>query len=175
MTELLELVLVLLQEDAHGIDHPVCYFLRKFLKPQLNYSTTEKEALALLLLQYFEVYVASSSGLHHSSYIGTLFPLRGNKGFTSNLDVPFHRNSTLGHNTIGIIYHHSMQTTDIPLSRTCRSQTVDGALMPRDSNDNRKNQREQYNISLNITDPPSLCRKETSKTASQSEVQLPLS
>ncbi|KAI2644852.1 Retrovirus-related Pol polyprotein from transposon 17.6 [Labeo rohita] len=47
---------VLLQEDAHGIDHPVCYFSRKFLKPQLNYSTIEKEALALLLaLQYFEV------------------------------------------------------------------------------------------------------------------------
>ncbi len=52
---------VLLQEDVHGIDHPVCYFSRKFLKHQLNYSTIEKEALALLLaLQYFEVYVGSS-------------------------------------------------------------------------------------------------------------------
>ncbi len=53
---------VLLQEDVHGIDHPVCYFSRKCLKHQLNYSTIEKEALALLLaLQYFEVYVGSSS------------------------------------------------------------------------------------------------------------------
>ncbi len=53
---------VLLQEDVHGIDHPVCYFSQKFLKHQLNYSTIEKEALALLLaLQYFEVYVGSSS------------------------------------------------------------------------------------------------------------------
>ncbi len=53
---------VLLQEDVHGIDHPVCYFSQIFLKHQLIYSTIEKEALALLLaLQYFEVYVGSSS------------------------------------------------------------------------------------------------------------------
>ena len=52
---------VLLQEDADGIDHPVCFFSRKFTKPQLNYSTIEKEALALLLaLQHFEVYVGGS-------------------------------------------------------------------------------------------------------------------
>ncbi|XP_062420777.1 uncharacterized protein LOC134132778 isoform X2 [Pungitius pungitius] len=53
---------VLLQEDAEGIDHPICYFSSKFTKPQLNYSTIEKETLALLLaLQHFEVYVGSSS------------------------------------------------------------------------------------------------------------------
>lgn len=53
---------VLLQEDAEGVDHPVCYFSRKFNKHQLNYSTIEKETLALLLaLQHFEVYVGSSS------------------------------------------------------------------------------------------------------------------
>lgn len=53
---------VLLQEDDHGMDHPVCYFSKKFLKHQLHYSTIEKEALALLLsLQHFEVYVGSSS------------------------------------------------------------------------------------------------------------------
>lgn len=40
---------VLLQEDEHGIDHPICYFSRKFRKHQLHYSTIEKEALALLL------------------------------------------------------------------------------------------------------------------------------
>ncbi len=53
---------VLLQEDVHGIDHPVCYFSRKISEASVNYSTIEKEALALLLaLQYFEVYVGSSS------------------------------------------------------------------------------------------------------------------
>jgi hypothetical protein len=52
---------VLVQEDAYGIDHPVCYFSRKFNKHQLNYSTIEKETLALLLaLQYFDVYVSST-------------------------------------------------------------------------------------------------------------------
>lgn len=52
---------VLLQEDDRGIDHPVCYFSKKFLKHQLHYSTIEKEALALLLaLQHFEVYLRSS-------------------------------------------------------------------------------------------------------------------
>lgn len=52
---------VLLQEDKYGIDHPVCYFSKKFKKHQLHYSTIEKEALALLLaLQHFEVYVSSN-------------------------------------------------------------------------------------------------------------------
>ncbi len=53
---------VLIQEDIYGIDHPVCYFSRKFNKSQLNYSTIEKETLALLLaLQYFDVYLSSSN------------------------------------------------------------------------------------------------------------------
>ena len=53
---------VLLQEDECGVDHPICYFSRKFKKHQLHYSTIEKEALALLLaLQHFEVYLGSSS------------------------------------------------------------------------------------------------------------------
>ena len=53
---------VLLQEDECGVDHPVCYFSRKFKKHQLHYSTIEKEALALLLaIQHFEVYLRSSS------------------------------------------------------------------------------------------------------------------
>jgi len=54
---------VLSQEDDEGVEHPVCYFSKKFNKSQKNYSTIEKECLALLLaLQYCEVYV-SSSGL----------------------------------------------------------------------------------------------------------------
>ena len=53
---------VLLLEDDEGVEHPVCYFSRKFNKIQRNYSTTEKECLALVLaLWHFEVYVSSSS------------------------------------------------------------------------------------------------------------------
>ncbi len=53
---------VLLQEGADGVDHPVCFFSRKFNKHQINYSTIEKETLALLLaLQFFEVYLGSSN------------------------------------------------------------------------------------------------------------------
>lgn len=53
---------VLLQDDENGIEHPVGYFSKKFLKHQLNYSTIEKEALAFLMaLQHFEVYIGSSS------------------------------------------------------------------------------------------------------------------
>ena len=49
---------VLLQEDVDGIDHPICYFSKKFNKHQRNYSTIEKECLALILaLQHFEIYV----------------------------------------------------------------------------------------------------------------------
>lgn len=54
---------VLMQEDAHVVDHPVCYFSRKFNRHQRLYSTIEKEALALVLaLQHFVVYVGSPSG-----------------------------------------------------------------------------------------------------------------
>lgn len=56
---------VLLQDDAEGIHHPVCYFSKKFCKTPLRYSTIEKETLALLLvLQHFEVCVGSSSEPH---------------------------------------------------------------------------------------------------------------
>ena len=49
---------VLMQEDTQGVDHPVCYFSRKFNACQKNYSTIEKECLALILaLQHFEVYI----------------------------------------------------------------------------------------------------------------------
>ena len=53
---------VLLQEDNNGVDHPVCYFSKKFNKHQKNYSTIEKECLALILeIQQFEVYLTSST------------------------------------------------------------------------------------------------------------------
>lgn len=53
---------VLFQDGDHGLTHSVCFFSKKFKQHQLNYSTIEKEMLALLLaLQHFEVYVDSSS------------------------------------------------------------------------------------------------------------------
>ena len=53
---------VLLQEGHHGINYPVSYFSYKFNKHQVNYSTTEKETLALLLsLQHFDVYLGSTT------------------------------------------------------------------------------------------------------------------
>ena len=59
---MLAIPVLVLQEDNLGIDHPVCYFSRKFTCHQLNYSTIEKEALALVLAhQHFEVYIGSNS------------------------------------------------------------------------------------------------------------------
>ena len=53
---------VLLQGDNNGIDHPVCYFPKKFNKHQKNYSTIEKVCLAkILAIQQFEVYLTSST------------------------------------------------------------------------------------------------------------------
>ena len=40
---------ILLQADDEGIEHLVCYFSKKFNKHQRNYSTIEKETLALVL------------------------------------------------------------------------------------------------------------------------------
>ena len=51
---------VLMQQDDKGIEHPICYFSRKYDMHQKNYSTIEKEALALLLaLQHFDVYLST--------------------------------------------------------------------------------------------------------------------
>ena len=53
---------VLLQLGSDGVEHPVCYFSRKFNRHQRVYSTVEKEALALVMaVQYFEVYLGSAS------------------------------------------------------------------------------------------------------------------
>ncbi len=51
---------VLSQEGSDSIEHPICYFSKKFNKSQKHYSTIEKECLSLILaLQLFEVYVSS--------------------------------------------------------------------------------------------------------------------
>ena len=52
------------QEDDEGMKHPVSYFSKKLNKCQCNYSTIEKEALALILaLQHFEVYLSKGNRL----------------------------------------------------------------------------------------------------------------
>ena len=52
---------VFLQEDDNSVDHPVCYFSKKFNKYQKKYSTVQKECLSLILaLQHFEVCLTSS-------------------------------------------------------------------------------------------------------------------
>ena len=51
---------VLLQSGAEEVQHPVCYFSRKFNDQQRRYSTIEKETLALVLaVQHFEVYLGA--------------------------------------------------------------------------------------------------------------------
>lgn len=50
----------MLQADEAEINHPISYFSRKFNSYQVNYSTIEKEALALVwALQHFEVYLSA--------------------------------------------------------------------------------------------------------------------
>ena len=52
---------VLVQEASDGLDHPVSYFSKKFLKYQKNYSVVEKETLSLVLaLEHFDVYLGST-------------------------------------------------------------------------------------------------------------------
>ena len=51
----------LVQEASDGLDHPVSYFSKKFLKYQKNYSVVEKETLGLVLaLEHFDVYLGST-------------------------------------------------------------------------------------------------------------------
>ncbi|PIK48215.1 hypothetical protein BSL78_14923 [Apostichopus japonicus] len=49
---------VLFQEDDQKVEHPVIYFSKKLNQSQRNYSTIDKEALALILsVGHFEVYL----------------------------------------------------------------------------------------------------------------------
>ncbi|XP_050402703.2 retrovirus-related Pol polyprotein from transposon 297 isoform X1 [Patella vulgata] len=52
---------VLSQNDVNDIEHPICYFSKKFNRYQKNYSTIEKECLALILsLQHFDFYLGTT-------------------------------------------------------------------------------------------------------------------
>ena len=52
---------VLVQEASDGLDHPVSYSSKKFLKYQKHYSVVEKERLGLVLaLDHFGVYLGST-------------------------------------------------------------------------------------------------------------------
>jgi len=52
---------VLMQEDHHGVEHPIAYFSQKFNKSQQNYCTSEKETLALIqALQHFDFYLSAA-------------------------------------------------------------------------------------------------------------------
>ena len=52
---------VLVQEASDGLDHPVSYFSKTFLKYQKNYSVVEKETMGLVLaLGPFDVYLGST-------------------------------------------------------------------------------------------------------------------
>ena len=49
---------VVMQEYVHKLEHPICYFSRKFNNAQRNYSTSEKKALRLILAsQQFKFYI----------------------------------------------------------------------------------------------------------------------
>lgn len=54
---------VLPQAGSDGLERPVAYFSKNVNHHQKNYSTIEKEALALVLdVQHFEIYVSSVAG-----------------------------------------------------------------------------------------------------------------
>ena len=55
-----ETAAALVQEALDGLDHPVSYFTKKFLKNRKNYSVVEEETLGLVVaIEHFDVYLDS--------------------------------------------------------------------------------------------------------------------
>ena len=53
---------VLSQYDDEGKDHPIAYYSKKLLPRECNYSTIEKECLAIkLTVEHFQVYLLGRS------------------------------------------------------------------------------------------------------------------
>ena len=49
---------VLMHPDDHQVGHPVCYYSKKFIPAQQNYSVIEQELLAIILaLHHFEIFM----------------------------------------------------------------------------------------------------------------------
>ena len=52
-----------LQEADTGVERPIAYFSKKLNQNQSNYSTIDKEALAIVLsVQQFELYLTNGAG-----------------------------------------------------------------------------------------------------------------
>ena len=65
---------VLLQDSESGIEKPVSYFSRKFNRCQKNYSTIEKECLALVwAIQQFQVYIGSTPTIVYTDHNPLVF------------------------------------------------------------------------------------------------------
>ena len=61
---------VLLQEDVIGVEHPVCYFSKKFEKGEKKYSTSEKKLFALVLALYTLKFMCQLEGVTSNSLNG---------------------------------------------------------------------------------------------------------
>ena len=56
---------ILMQTDENDVLHPICYYSKKHNKSQLNYTTTDLEALALVLaIRAFRIYLSGHTTIY---------------------------------------------------------------------------------------------------------------
>ena len=56
---------ILMQTDENDVLHPICYYSKKHNKSQLNYTTTDLEALALVLaIRAFRIYLSGRTTIY---------------------------------------------------------------------------------------------------------------